>query len=93
VHVRVDNVPVQSCGGFNLTTTIEHMALSEKMMRKSMIDLVKNNVDLPDSYFDAYRKWEKQKKRELIKVPIQEAIRSVKTLPGPMICNFLPTQT
>lgn len=93
VHVRIDNVPVQSCGGSHLTTTIEHMALSEKMMRKSAIDLVKNNIALPDSYFDAYREWEKKKNHKVINVPMQEAILSVETLPGPMICNILPSQT
>lgn len=93
VHVRIDNVPVQSCGGFHLTTTIEHMALSEKMIRKSVIKLTKNNVGLPDAYFDAYRKWEKQKKHDLTKVPLQEAILSVSNLPGPMICNFRPNET
>jgi hypothetical protein len=63
VHVRIDNVPVQNCRGFHLTRTIEHMALAEKMMRQGATNLIKDNVDLPDSYFDAYRKWEKQKRR------------------------------
>jgi hypothetical protein len=54
---------------------------------------VKENVDRPDSYLDAYRKWEKQKKHEVVKVPIPESIRSVSALPGPMICNWLPSQT
>jgi hypothetical protein len=93
VHVRIDNVPVQNCGGFHLTRTIEHMALAEKVMRKGATTLVKDGVDLPDSYFEAYRKWEKQKKREVTKVPIQEAVfRSSEPL-GPIICNFLPSQT
>jgi len=34
VHVRIDNVPVSSCGSIQLTTTIEHMALAEKVMRQ-----------------------------------------------------------
>jgi hypothetical protein len=93
VHVRVDNIPVQNCGGFHLTRTIEHMALTEKMMRKGATDLIKDNVDLPDPYFDAYRKWEGQKKREVIKVPIQKAIVKSGEPLGPIICNFLPGQT
>ncbi|MFZ0279464.1 MAG: hypothetical protein WA254_13900 [Candidatus Sulfotelmatobacter sp.] len=93
VHVRVDNVPVQNCGGFQLTRTIEHMALAEKVMTKGVTKLIKDNVDLPDSYFEAYRKWEKQKKREVVKVPIQEAVLRSSAPLGPIICNFLPSQT
>ena len=92
VHVRVDNVPVQNCGGFHLARTIEHMALAEKVMRKGATDLIKDDVDLPDSYFEAYRKWEKQKKREVIKEPMQEAVHRSSEPLGPMICNFLPSQ-
>jgi hypothetical protein len=93
VHVRIDDVPVQNCGGFHLMRTIEHMALAEKVMRKGATNLIKDKVDLPDSYFEAYRKWEEQKKREVIKVPIQEAVfRSGEPL-GPIICNFVPSQT
>ena len=76
-----------------LTKSIEHLALTEKMLRKSALDLVNENTALPDSYLDGYREWEKQKKHEVLKVPIQEAILSVSTLPGPMICNLLPTRT
>jgi hypothetical protein len=93
VHVRVDNVPVQNCGGFHLTRTIEHMALAEKVMRKGSTALIKDNVDLPDSFFEAYRKWEKQKKREVIKEPMQEAVHRSSEPFGPIICNFLPSQT
>jgi|SRR5271155_4333377 len=93
VHVRIDNVPVQNCGGFHLTRTIEHMAMAEKMMRQGATNLIRDNVDLPDSYFEAYRKWEKQKKREVIKVPIQEAVLRSNEPLGPIICNFLPSQT
>lgn len=93
VHLRVDKVPDGSCGSVQLTKSIEHLALTEKMVRKSALALVNENTDLPDSYLDAYREWEKQKKHEVLKVPIQEAILSVSTLPGPMICNLLPSRT
>jgi hypothetical protein len=90
IHVRIDNVPDGTCGPVQLTKSIEHLALTEKMVRRSAIDLVEKNADLPDSYFDAYRKWEQQKKRDVLKVTIQEAILSTEGLPAPMICNFLP---
>jgi hypothetical protein len=93
VHVRIDNIPVPNCGGFHLTRTIEHMALTEKMMRQGATDLIKGKVDLPETYFDAYKEWEKQKKREVVKVPMQEAVLQSRDPLGPIICNFLPSQT
>jgi|GEM_PF-3360033 len=93
VHVRVDNVPNGSCGAVQLTKSINHLALTDKMMRRSEIYFVKEDSNLPESYFDAYREWEKQKKHKVLEVPIQKAILSASTLPGPMICNFLPGQT
>jgi hypothetical protein len=30
IHVRVENLPLPSCGGFHLTTAIEHLAISEE---------------------------------------------------------------
>jgi hypothetical protein len=90
IHVRVDKIPLQTCGDLHLTRTIEHLALTEKMMRKSRLDLLQDSVDLPESSVDAYRKWEEQKKHDVAKVTIQEAIPPV---PGPMICNFAPSQT
>jgi hypothetical protein len=35
VHVRIENIPYQSCGDIHLTRAIEHIALTENMMRKS----------------------------------------------------------
>jgi hypothetical protein len=32
VYVRIDKIPLQSCGDIHLTRTIEHLALTEKMM-------------------------------------------------------------
>ena len=93
LHVRIDKVSVQNCGAFHLDDDHEHMALSEKMMRKSAINLAKNNVDLSDAYFAAYRKWEKQKRHGSTKVPLQEGTLSVSNLPVPMICDFRPSQT
>jgi hypothetical protein len=92
VHVRIDRIPVQTCGDIHLIRTIEHLALTEKVMRKSGLDLLKDNVDLPESYLDAYRKWEEQKKHDIVKVPIQKAILASGSVMGPMICNFVPSQ-
>jgi hypothetical protein len=93
VHVRIDKIPFQSCGDIHLTRAIEHLALTEKMMRKSGLVLSKDNVGLPESSIDAYRKWEKHKKHEVIKVPIQKAILTEGNIAGPMICNFVPSET
>lgn len=92
VHVRVDKIPWQSCGNVNLTRAIEHLAITEKMMRKSGLVMSKDAVDLPESSIDAYRKWQGQKKHEIAKVQLQQAILEKATYPG-MICNFLPSQT
>jgi hypothetical protein len=91
VHVRIDKIPLQSCGDIHLTRTIEHLAITEKMMQKSGLDLLQDKVDLPESSVDAYRNWEEQKKHEITKLPIQKAILSVGSIPGPMICNFVPS--
>jgi hypothetical protein len=93
VHVRVDKIPVQSCGDIHLTRAIDHLAITENVLRKSGLALSMDNVDLPESSIDAYRKWEEKKKHEVIKVPIQKAILTEGNLPGPMICNFVPSQT
>ena len=93
VHVRVDKIPVQSCGDVHLTRAIDHLAITENVLRKSELAFSKDNVDLPASSIDAYRKWEEKKKREIIKVPIQKAILTEGNLPGPMICNLVPRQT
>src|SRR2546425_2673694 len=91
VHVRIDKIPFQSCGDIHLTRAIDHLALTEKMMRKSGLVLSKDNVVLPESSIDAYRKWEEQKKHEVVKVPIQKAILTEGNVLGPMICNFAPS--
>ncbi len=93
VHVRIDQIPYQSCGDIHLTRAIEHIAFTEKMMRKSGLVLSADNIDLPESSIDAYRKWEEQKKHEIFKVPIQKAILTEGNAMGPMICNFGPRQT
>jgi hypothetical protein len=93
IHVRVDKIPVQSCGGLHLTTTIDHIALTEKMMRESATDLVQEIVDIPDSYFESYKRWQKHKKHQILKKPLSGVIESVSSQPGPMICNWLPSRT
>ena len=92
VHVRVDKIPWQSCGDVHLTRTIEHLAVTEKMMLKSALVLKNGNADLPESSVEAYRKWQTQKKHEIAKVPLQMAILDESSVP-PMICNFVPSQT
>jgi hypothetical protein len=74
IHVRVDNIPIRSCGGFHLSTSIDHIALTEKMLRKNPLDLLEENAQIPDSYLEGYREWEKQKKHVLLKQPIQDEI-------------------
>jgi|SRR5580700_580423 hypothetical protein len=93
VHVRIENIPYQSCGDIHLTRAIEHIALTENMMRKSELVLSKDNIVLPESSINAYRKWQEQKKHQILKVPIQKAILTEGNVMGPMICNFVPSQT
>jgi hypothetical protein len=93
VHVRVDKIPLQSCGEVHLTRAIEHLAVTEKMMLKSGLVLSKDNADLPESSVEAYRKWEEQKKHQVAEVPLQEAIFSHGEVLGPMICNVVPSET
>ena len=94
VHVRVDNIPLSSCGELHLTTAIPHLALNEKTMQKSAKNLLKHNVDLPESYFDEYKRWEANKKHEVLKAPLrQEIYKASLSGSGVMICNFLPSQT
>jgi hypothetical protein len=92
VHVRVDKIPWQSCGEVHLTRAIEHLAVTEKMLLKSGLVMSKDAVDLPESSIDAYRKWQVQKKHEIARVPLQKAILEEGHVPGPMICNLLPSQ-
>ncbi len=92
IHVRVDNIPVPGCAGIHLTNSIDHIALTEKMMRKSVHDLLRENADLPDSYFEGYREWQKQKKPQIVKdITIADVVRRNADLP--LICNFLPAKT
>ncbi len=93
VHVRVDKIPLQSCGDVHLTRAIEHLAVTEKMMLRSGLVLSKDNADLPQSSVEAYRKWKEQKKHQVAKVPLQEAILSQGEVLGPMICNVVPSET
>jgi hypothetical protein len=91
IHIRVDNVPVPACQGIHLTRTIDHIALTETMMRKSSAAPIEETTELPDDeYFDAYRAWQKQKSPIILKdQTVADAIR--RTLEMPLICNFVPT--
>jgi propanediol utilization protein len=93
VHVRVDKIPWQRCGDVQLTRAIEHLAVTKDMMLKSGLVLSRDNVDLPESSIEAYRKWEGQKKHAVAKVPLKKAIFDEGAISGPMICNFVPSQT
>jgi hypothetical protein len=93
IHIRVDKIPWQSCGGIHLTRTIEHIAVTEKMLLKSNLVLSKENVDVPQSSIDAYRKWQGEKKHEIAKAPLSAVIQAQGYVPGPGICNVLPNQT
>jgi hypothetical protein len=90
IHVRIDKIPAGDCGSIHLTTNIEHLALTESTLRESTFELLKENVELPDAYFEAYRRWEKEKKPEILKSPLYQVV-----LPKPsvMICNLLPVQS
>jgi hypothetical protein len=78
-----------------LTTAIEHIAVMQQMLVVSGLTLSKENVDLPESSIEAYRKWQGQKlkKREIAKIPLLYIVRSASQAHGPMICNVLPSQT
>src|SRR5258708_888931 len=92
IHVRVDDIPVPGCAGIHLTNSIDHIAVTEKMMRKSVHDLLRLDTDLPDSYFEGYREWQKQKKPQIMKdKTISDVIRM--KADAPLICNFLPSKT
>jgi hypothetical protein len=86
VHVRIDNMPLPSCGGFHLTTAIEHLAVSEKALRKSTVELVKDQIELPDSFFVAYKQWEKDHHKPVTNQPLAEV--ALPQTVGPMICNL-----
>jgi hypothetical protein len=87
VHIRIDNMPLPSCNGMHLTTAIEHLAVPEKDLRKSTLQLEREGVDLPDSCFEAYRDWQNHKK--LTKRPLSEV--ALPGVVGPMICNWRET--
>ena len=92
IHVRVDDIPVPACAGIKLTNSIEHIAVTEKMMRKSVHDLLLEDTDLPDSFFEGFREWQKQKKPQIVKdKTISEVVRT--KVDVPLICNFLPGKT
>jgi len=93
VHIRIDNIPWQSCGDVHLTRSIEHVAITEKMLLKSGLTLSKEAVGLPESSIDAYRGWQARKKREIAKTPLHEILFPYPFAVGGMICNFIPAQT
>ena len=61
------------------------------MMRKSSADLILENRDFPDAYFEGYRAWQKPKKPEILnRQTVTDIIR--RTIELPLISNFLPVE-
>jgi hypothetical protein len=89
VHIRIDGMPLPSCGGFHLTTSIEHLAVTEKALRKTTTQLLKESVALPDNYFIAYNEWRSNRHREVIQRPLSEVV--LPAPPGMLICNWRET--
>jgi hypothetical protein len=71
VHIRIENIPIPGCGGLRLTTVIQHLAVPEKVLRKSTTDLV-SKTELPEGYFEGYRQWQKDRHKQIIKRPLAE---------------------
>ena len=94
VHVRIDNVPVQSCGDVHLTDLIEHVAVTEKMLLKSGLVFSKDDAALPQSSIDAYAEWKARKKHEIAQTSLRQILpaRYPFWSSGPLICNFIPIQ-
>ncbi len=92
VHVRVDDIPWQSCGDIHLTRAIEHVALTEKMMAVSGLTLSKENVALPESSIEGLRQWQglKPKKRRTWEAPLPALIQAQGYVPGPISCDTFP---
>ncbi len=94
VHIRIENIPWQSCGDVHLTRSIAQLAITEKMLLKSGLVLSKKAGDPPESSLEAYRDWQARKKREIAKTPLREILFPYPVaVGGPMIYNFLPAQT
>lgn len=91
VHVGVDKIPWGTCGDIHLTRTLDHLAVTERVMQKSALVFSKDNAALPESSLEAYRKWMGQKKHEIVKVALPRAILDQSSTLPP-ICNFLPSQ-
>ena len=94
VHIRIENIPWQSCGDVHLTRSIEHLAITEKMLLKSGLVLSKESADLSETSLHAYRGWQAGKKHEIAKTPLREILFPYPfAVVGPMICNFIPART
>jgi len=93
IHVRVSNIPVPLCPGMHLTRNIDHIAMNEKMMRKSAGELVLENTELVDSYYDGYRLWLAEKKPKVVKNQTVSDVILKTSIGLPVICNFVPAET
>ena len=92
VHVRIDRVPATGCQGLRFTTSLEHIAITEKMLRKSQIRLLRENEEIPETYLGAYRDWQKQKKHRVLKDQTIDDVIRTSPQPG-AICDVLPATT
>ena len=92
VHVRVGDIPWQSCGDIHLTRAIEHVAVAEKMMLLSGLTLSEENVALPESSIEVLRQWQglKPKKRPMWEATLPELIRAQGYVPGAISCDTFP---
>jgi hypothetical protein len=92
VHIRIDKIPADACGGLHLMTSIDHVAVSEKMLGKNAVDLVQQNAEIPDASLEPYRKWNSQKKHKISEQPLPELIRSAQ-VSYPAMCGTFPDRT
>jgi len=87
----VDKVPVPACPGIRLTAGIDHIALPEKMVRRSSSQLRQEKTEQPDSYFEAYREWQRQKNPYVrTDETVWDVIRTELQLAP--TCNFTPDE-
>lgn len=87
LHIRLNDVPVP-CGKLHVTTSIEHLVVSEKSLKEITTKLAFENVTIPKSYFEPLQAWKqnhgKTYDRPLAKISLDQAVvdeicRAVKT--------------
>jgi hypothetical protein len=86
VHIRIDTIPILGCGSLHLTHSIAHLAVPEQALRKSTTEIVQDHTDLPEGYLEAYKAWQKNRHKEIIKRPL--ATIATPDSGCPVIVNF-----